>query len=145
MIFLHQPRLCISIPISLLQDFFSNRSFSPLLNYSYLYPVHQSPDLHHSFSPIFIYVLSLFGTDTWLFPSQPCYLTHFLLYFFPSYLWVTEICMCHVCQQTFCTNFNSRIFPNYSSAPCPAMKLCFCNNLLQAKLHPHPSLPASLL
>lgn len=57
---------------------------------------------------------------------------------------LTEISVCHVCQQTFCTNFNSRTFPNYSSAPCTTRKLCFCNNLLLAKLHPHPSLPASL-
>lgn len=40
----------------------------------------QSPDLHHNFSHIFISVFSLFGTVTWLFPSQPCHLIHFLLF-----------------------------------------------------------------
>lgn len=109
----------------------------------------QSPDLHHNFSHLFIYVFSPFGTVTWLFLfKKQIHLipaTSLVTVFLPLLpLSSQEICIYHVCQQFCCTNFSSRIFLNQSSACCTTMKLCYWNNFLLAKLHPHAPLPASL-
>lgn len=94
----------------------------------------QFPNLHHNFPHIFIYVPVSLAQLLGYFHLNPA--ISLIAYCIPSppTSELTEICMCHVCQQILCTNFNSRIFLNYTSAPCTTMKLCFCNDLFLAKL-----------